>query len=207
MNTIPFSRCGSEGLALPLACVNWPEFSFRPSVSVRFRHDGRALFVRFDVVERHVRALETEDNRPVCPDSCVECFILCGDGRNYINLECNPLGTLLAAKRSERPNKTPLTVEELAAIGCRGNFVGHEPFEHKGERGERWWLEIEVPFAVIGFDSAPERIKLNAYKCGDMTETKHYLSLFPIDTERPDFHRPEFFGDFCLAAPENIKEY
>ncbi|MDE6490265.1 MAG: hypothetical protein K2L49_03810, partial [Muribaculaceae bacterium] len=26
----------------------------------------------------------------------------------------------------------------------------------------------------------------------------HYMSLFPIDTPQPDFHRPEFFGTITL---------
>ena len=33
----------------------------------------------------------------------------------------------------------------------------------------------------------------NLYKCADKAKTPHYLSAFPIDTEKPDFHRPEFF--------------
>ncbi len=189
---------------MPVGCVNWPEFSFRPSVCVRFRHDGSALFIRFDVVEPHVRALEAHDSMPVCHDSCVECFILCGDGRNYMNLECNPLGSLLAARRVERHNKVPLGLSEIVKIRRRGNYVGHEPFDHRGEKGERWWLELEVPFSLLGFDGFPDVIRLNAYKCGDLTDVKHYLSLFPIASERPDFHRPEFFGELKPAALSHI---
>ncbi|MBR3471266.1 MAG: hypothetical protein IKH22_01600, partial [Prevotella sp.] len=37
------------------------------------------------------------------------------------------------------------------------------------------------------------------YKCGDCLSVPHYLSLFPITTERPDFHRPEFFQDIVFA--------
>ena len=28
----------------------------------------------------------------------------------------------------------------------------------------------------------------------DKAKTPHYLSAFPIETEKPDFHRPEFFN-------------
>ncbi len=198
MTTIPFSHCRADGVSLDLNRQNWPEFTYRPSVSVRLRHDGRSLFVRFDVVETHIRAIETEDNHPVCPDSCVECFILCSDGRTYVNLESNPLGTLLGARRIERPVKTPLTDEELALVRRRGSYAGRAPFEFRSDRGSRWWLELEVPFELLGYAEAPESVHLNAYKCGDKTDRPHYLSLYPIDSDRPNFHRPDCFGKLYL---------
>ena len=200
MMTIPYSRCATDGLCLELDKQNWPQFAYRPSVSVRMRHDGHALYVRFDVMEKHVRALETEDNRPMCPDSCVECFILCADGRNYVNFESNPLGTLLAARRIDRPSKTALTNEELGRVRRRGNYAGRPPFELRSERGSRWWLELEIPFELLGFAETPVAVQLNAYKCGDSTDSPHYLSLFPIDTERPDFHRPMCFATLALEG-------
>jgi hypothetical protein len=36
----------------------------------------------------------------------------------------------------------------------------------------------------------------NLYKCADKSKTPHYLSAFPVETEKPDFHRPEFFHEF-----------
>ena len=33
----------------------------------------------------------------------------------------------------------------------------------------------------------------------DKTAHPHYLSWSPIGTEKPDFHRPEFFGELVLA--------
>ena len=36
----------------------------------------------------------------------------------------------------------------------------------------------------------------NLYKCGG--ENQHYVSYYPVQTEKPDFHRPEFFGEFVL---------
>jgi hypothetical protein len=44
----------------------------------------------------------------------------------------------------------------------------------------------------IGISSFRD-IRLNVYKCGDKLSTPHYLSLAPIKTTDPDFHRPEFF--------------
>ncbi len=190
--------CTRAGVSLTLEPA-WPElYPYRPEVAVRMRYTDDALVVRFDVVERHVRALETVDNNPVCVDSCVEIFVMMSDGRNYANFESNPLGTLLAARRSE---KTPFDAGELAAVGRRGSCVGAAPFECRSQGSgdaEAWWVEIEIPFRLLGYDCAPRRLRLNMYKCGDCTDTRHYLSLFPIDSEKPDFHRPEFFGKIEL---------
>lgn len=42
-------------------------------------------------------------------------------------------------------------------------------------------------------------MKANFYKCGDGLTVPHYLSWSPIVTEKPDFHRPEFFNQIKLA--------
>lgn len=35
---------------------------------------------------------------------------------------------------------------------------------------------------------------MNLFKCGDELSHPHFLSWQPIRTEKPDFHRPEFFA-------------
>ena len=39
----------------------------------------------------------------------------------------------------------------------------------------------------------------NFYKCGDLTVNKHYLAWQPVGTERPDYHRPEYFGPMVFG--------
>ena len=34
----------------------------------------------------------------------------------------------------------------------------------------------------------------NFYKCGDETETVHYLAWAPLSSEKPDYHRRQDFG-------------
>ena len=57
-----------------------------------------------------------------------------------------------------------------------------------------------IPFRLIGIDAGhlPARIRANFYKCGDKTAHPHFLSWSPVSTEKPDFHRPEFFGELYL---------
>jgi hypothetical protein len=63
-----------------------------------------------------------------------------------------------------------------------------------------WRVGVVIPFELIGVDpeNLPESIRANFYKCGDKTAHPHYLSWSPIETPKPDFHRPEFFGELLL---------
>lgn len=38
--------------------------------------------------------------------------------------------------------------------------------------------------------------KAGFYKCGDETGRPHYGSWQKVETDAPDFHRPEFFESF-----------
>ena len=50
-------------------------------------------------------------------------------------------------------------------------------------------------------DNMPEKVRGNFYKCASATSEPHYLSWNPILTDKPDFHRPDFFGDIYFARP------
>src|SRR5690606_29961223 len=92
-----------------LSCVDWPDAevisiaSFhpkgsdhRPRTSAQVVHDGEALYLRFDVEDRYVRARAQQDQDSVCRDSCVEAFLEPRPGRGYFNFEFNCGGTMLA---------------------------------------------------------------------------------------------------------------
>ena len=61
-----------------------------------------------------------------------------------------------------------------------------------------WTMYLEIPKQAMGFADheslAGQRVRANFYKCGDETPEPHFLSWNPIDTPKPDFHLPEFFG-------------
>ena len=37
--------------------------------------------------------------------------------------------------------------------------------------------------------------RANFYKCGDMLSVPHYVTWNPVGTPKPDYHRPEYFGE------------
>lgn len=79
----------------------------------------------------------------------------------------------------------------------RWSSLGRTPFEERiGEC--TWEVALVIPYAVFfkhritSLDG--HTVKANFYKCGDELQTPHFLSWNPINIEKPDFHRPDFFG-------------
>lgn len=167
--------------------INWKQFDYSPQVSFKTLHCNNTLFIKFNVEETQaIRTQEKTDQSPVYQDSCVEFFLLQKNG-NYINFEANSNGILLSAIGKNRTNRTPLNNKQLARIKRISSGV----ILNKGKYS--WQLTLGIPFDVLGV-SAGQEYRANFYKCGDLTENKHYLSWSPIKTDKPDFHRPEFFG-------------
>ena len=72
------------------------------------------------------------------------------------------------------------------------------------ETGKYWQITASFPFDFIK-RYAPEAdfsdgaaIRANVYKCGKTDQEEHYASWSPVGTPGPNFHMPEFFGEFVL---------
>lgn len=204
------------GLALQVATANWPEYgrqpvapggttpspALLPAVSAWMAHSGSHLHLLFEVWEQDVRAANTGDQDPVWQDSCVELFIRpAGDPEGYYNFEFNPLGVCLAAFGPDRHQRTPASTATLAGIG-RAGCPWQTPFGLK-QGLHKWQLALDIPASALslhGLENWSGRsMSLNLYKCGDALPRPHYLSLFPIASPKPDFHRPECFGAVRFA--------
>ena len=181
---------------IAIDCVPWPEqFPLKPAVSARLAHSDTAIFIRFDVMEQGVRAVCTEANGPVWEDDCVEFFVKDPASDHYYNFENNCIGTGLVARRLSRDEFTFL--DELSASRIvRRASLPCQPVNIDGPQA--WCLEIEIPFEILDCPKKPEMLLGNFYKCGDKTNQAHFLCWNPIETEKPDFHRPEFFGRMIL---------
>ncbi len=46
--------------------------------------------------------------------------------------------------------------------------------------------------------------RINLYKCGDNLSHPHFLSWRPIQTDKPDFHRPEYFERVTLRNKQEL---
>ena len=194
-----------NAMAVPfesVATVNWPEeFPYCPDIKFRVAWCPEGLVLHYKIEEQSVRATYGEDNGKVWTDSCAECFIRNAESDTYYNIECNCVGTLLIGLRGEDVGRCHMSLEILAEVK-RWASLGREPF---GERNEQtaWELALVIPATV--FSNYPihleegAHLRANFYKCGDDLPVPHFVSWNPIATEKPNFHRPECFGELVLG--------
>ena len=174
-------------------CVWSPNVSPRVTAQAMILED-KALLFRLESFEKPSRSVNTEPDSPVCQDSCLECFFSF-DGKYYINFECNSNGALYAAFRSGRHERRFLrSMDGLPMPRAEVNV---------GEEG--WEVVFTVPFETIktlwGEDAMSKgEFYANFYSCGDLTPLPHYSAWNDVETETPDFHRPEYFGRLVIEG-------
>lgn len=177
--------------------LNWQAFPYRPEVKFRIAHCNNQIWLKFYVQEKYVMAKRTETNSDTHRDSCVEFFLDPNEDGNYYNFEVNGIGTTHLAYGPNIGKRTfidPKTIQDHVKIN---STLGDRPFDEiKGE--QKWEMTLVIPADVLIHDKGIElsglKAKANFYKCGDDTSMPHYLSWSPINTTRPNFHTPQFFG-------------
>ena len=176
--------------------VNWPDsYPAKPKVSFRIAHNGREIFLKFNVEEEYTMALVDQDQGRTWTDSCVE-FFIAFDDTGYYNFEFTCIGRCLShfnvpGKKSES------APPELMSYIKRLSSLGMETFpERKGDN--KWSLTVVIPVEsffkhrLVSFNRLGATA--NFYKCGDDLTVPHFLSWNPIDWPKPNFHLPKFFG-------------
>ena len=161
-----------------------------PMVTAEFSQTTNSVVVKFTVEEPLdcYRAAVQEDNGRSWEDSCVEIFLQNpANPAEYFNFETTSRGFVLAARGNDRNNRQTLPLEAIAKIKRSGTAPSIQ------DDSVYWTMSIEIPAEIFGIKAFEAPLRGNLYKCGDKSNTPHYLSAFPIETEKPDFHRPEFF--------------
>jgi hypothetical protein len=204
LNSIEIEKAGEileeSGHRDTIEILNWKKlYPYRPITIFNIARSIDSIFIKFNVHGSMLRAIYTNDMDPVNEDSCVEFFCKVPNNDKYINFEFNCIGTCKASKRVARNIEvTPLCKEELIQIK-RYPSIGRKAFNEMEGMFE-WELTVKIPLRLMGIDpdSLPEKILGNFYKCADGTNSMHYVTWSPISTEKPDFHRPEFFGELTF---------
>ncbi len=182
--------------------VNWPDdFPYKPFCKVNVGWCKKGIGILYTVNGLDLRAQALEDNGPVWEDSCCEFFVADPADGTYYNFELNCIGTLLAAKRKNCQDCTHYHAEQLKQIR-RFSTLEHEAVEIN-DKEFSWNSGLFIPFRFMGIDpeNMPDTVSANFYKCGDKTAHIHFVSWSPIGCEKPDFHRPEYFGTLEFAKP------
>lgn len=178
--------------AQPLLPCRWSP-NPPPGVTVQALWQEDALLFRLCCDAKPTRAVNTAPDSPVWEDSCLECF-LSADGQNYLNLEGNANGAMLAAFGPDRHAR-----RRLAELGIK------RPTLESAVGDALWQAVYTVPAETLKalFHVQPSPGLLlwaNFYVCGDKTPLPCYGAWSPVETETPDFHRPEFFGKLVLVS-------
>ncbi|MDR1983618.1 MAG: hypothetical protein LBQ28_02190 [Prevotellaceae bacterium] len=184
-----------------IGCINWRNFTYKPSVKFAIAHNDKEIFVKYIVEENSIRAIYTKNNDKVWTDSCCEFFVSPDCNDCYYNFEINCIGALLVGYRklgekSEHANDT--TINNVRRLSSLGN----QPFETR-EGSFAWEMIVAIPItAFFKHNLASLKGKTftaNFYKCGDDLPAPHYLSWNPIKTEKPSFHQPAFFNSIMFV--------
>lgn len=183
----------------------WYKGGAKQGTEVRLMYDDKNIYVQFLCADRHIYSEETRHNGNVYKDSCVEFFATIDPeaGPDYFNLEINCCGVMHVGYGPER-NGRILMVEELARrMTLVTSVPGPTRQESPSDNG--WWVAAKIPFDVIG-EFAGKKVapksgalwKANFYRCGGKTDGQ-FGCWNHIAWPKPDFHRPEFFGELKFA--------
>ena len=175
----------------------WSDAYMPTAYAQLIKIEGYGFALRMVCREHNPRAVYTEYNQPVYTDSCLEFFAAWSNTSDkYLNMEMNARGTLLSCVGKDRYERTP-TLDACGELPEVQGFVMED----------EWGVIARIPFSVIkgvyGIDAdkfaSGYTFMGNFYKCGDRTDVPHYGSWSRVGTEKPDFHRPEYFGRLVIA--------
>ena len=190
------ARLDNSFIAHEIGEVNWNQYPYKPSVAFKIAYDDNEIFIRFYVREERVKAEKSSDNQMVCEDSCVEFFVSPEVDGTYYNFEFNTIGTTLLGFGTGRNDNTLADTSVVSGIR-RLSSAGSTPFTERGDIKE-WTLTVAIPLETFFRhkikDLPGKSFRANFYKCGDLLSVPHYLTWNRVETEKPDYHRPEYFG-------------
>ena len=191
------------GETFRIETVNWPsEYPYAPFCAGRIGRTYDSLVIDFRVSGLDLRVQNMSDRGRIWEDSTCEFFVQVPGSEEYFNFEVNAAGRLIAARGTGRGDRVFLPDEAFGQIvritAVDGLPTLKDPVDYQGLWN--WRVMLIIPFEVIGLDpdALPATLRGNLYKCGDLTAHPHYVTWAPIDTPSPDYHRPEFFGEFEL---------
>ena len=161
------------------------------STKARLAYSDEGLYLRMETKEWPVVVKISDENQEVCLDSCMEFFLTPNmTDEIYVNIEANAHAVPLCGIGSAR--------EGRKGIRCSSHgVVVKTAIEFKSG----WTLFEFIPFDFLRkyFTSIDKEMRANFYKCGDESAVEHYTVWNKVETEEPDYHRPEYFGKLLLS--------
>jgi hypothetical protein len=176
----------------PLSIAPWEAFPYKPKVAFSMAHAEGFIYLKYYVSEQQIRAVNNATNGSVWEDSCVEFFVNF-EGEGYYNLECNVIGTILLCYGAGRNDREKLPAEVIEKIQFQSTIQNN-----KTDKTIDWTMTLAIPLSIFthhpSLSLKGKTCHANFYKCGDKLAEPHFVTWSNIDTPKPDFHRPDFFG-------------
>lgn len=196
------SPAWSAAVPLKLEYVFDRSSDHRPPTTVKALYDDKFIYILFQVEDRYVRAVQTENQSSVCTDSCVEFFVQPATDDRYFNFEVNCGGTILLyhVRNCRQGDYEKIPESDLATIErfhTLPKVVSPEITEPT-----TWRLGFAIPLSFfVKYSNIDPKLsgqvwRANFTKCADKTSHPHWLSWLKLS--KLDFHLPAEFGEIVF---------
>jgi hypothetical protein len=180
-----------------LVYVPWADYPYHPEVQFSMAHGSDAVFIKYFVKEKTIRAVNNTLNSPVYKDSCVEFFIGFDDEPAYYNFEFNCIGAHLIGYGANKTDRTFLPADISQQIKYKAVLTNDQNQQIIG-----WELTLLIPVAAFYFHNIQslkgQHCVANFYKCGDELPEPHFVTWTNIQWPQPNFHLRQFFGNLVF---------
>lgn len=188
-NVMLESSVWNETESISIDKINWKEYpaSVKTEGKVIYNDDG--IYVKFISDETPVHINHHEHNGDVFMDSTVEFFVAPDkDSADYFNFEINAEGYILVGYG---PGRERLRFSDI-------DFTQFKTTSNIHDSGFELLLFVPFSFMKEYASKITKDMKANLQKCCEVDGYTHYLTAYPINSEEPEFHLPQYFNDFIL---------
>jgi len=190
----------AEPVSLLLADTGKPP---KQPTEVRLLYDDDYLYVAFHCLDKDAWGSFTHHDDPVYAEEAVEIFIdPTRRQRSYIEIEVSPLNVVLDLYILNDPRCPPM--RPLQHWNCAGLRTATHVERDRNHRATFWNCEMAIPFNQM--HDAPnlppkpgDRWRVNLYRIDRPPDRPEFSAWSP--TIKPDFHRPQRFGELLFLAP------
>lgn len=183
----------------------WYESGEKEATEVKMLWDDTFLYVAYRCDDKHIWADHYDTNSDTYQDDCVELFWDPNpkdtSKRKYNMFEINCLGNLLSVYVGSGEN-IKQRISRIMVPHITQSIKGTVNDDSDTDTG--WIIEMAVRFSdytelfdgLTPKDGDMWRIGMN--RCGGKTNPQH-SQWSPSQTEKPNFHRPEDFGEIFFS--------
>lgn len=179
----------------PITNEPWPKFKSNCQTNFAIAHSGDTIGLKFFVKEDVIKVASYQTNGRVHKDNCVEFFVSFGAEKKYYNIEFNCMGICLVGFGEKRLNRVLLDDNLIAKIKTQVK-INTTPFNSKNKY--LWEITALIPIELFEASNLISFHKAigsgNFFKCGDDLPKPHFYCWNMIESDKPNFHLPEFFG-------------